>query len=80
MGGNALIGANGLEMKKPTGTRLGSAVRAAFNLCSETSPMGKEKHSTNHFLRDMILGAQDGLVEMLGITLGVVAASWRTAL
>lgn len=42
--------------------------------------MGKEKHSTNNSLRDMILGAQDGLVEMLGITLGVVAASWRTAL
>ena len=42
--------------------------------------MGKEKHSPNHSLRDMILGADDGLVEMLGITLGVVAASWRTAL
>jgi len=80
MGGNALIGANSLEMKKPTGTRLGSVVRAAFSICSVRSPMGKEKHSPNHSLRDMILGADDGLVEMLGITLGVVAASWRTAL
>src|SRR5437763_8944094 len=36
--------------------------------------IGKEKHSTNNSLRDVILGGQDGLVNMLGIALGVVAA------
>jgi predicted membrane protein (TIGR00267 family) len=40
--------------------------------------IGKEKHSTNNSLRDVILGGQDGLVNMLGIVLGVVAAGGST--
>ena len=40
--------------------------------------IGKEKHSTNNSLRDVILGGQDGLVNMLGIALGVVAAGGST--
>ena len=37
-----------------------------------------EQHSTNNSLRDVILGGQDGLVNMLGIALGVVAAGGST--
>src|SRR5207302_9075240 len=59
-------------MKAPISTRLGRAVRAVDP--STQSPMiGKEKHSTNNSLRDVILGGQDGLVNMLGIALGVIA-------
>lgn len=67
-----MIEAKPLEMQKAT-TRLGRAVRASVG--GRESPMiGKEKHSTNNFLRDVILGGQDGLVNMLGIALGVIAA------
>ena len=37
-----------------------------------------EQHKTNNSLRDVILGGQDGLVNMLGIALGVVAAGGST--
>lgn len=58
-------------MKKKNTTRLGRAVRAAVD--DGRDPMiGKEKHSTNNSLRDVILGGQDGLVNMLGIALGVL--------
>src|SRR5437868_13775365 len=64
-------------MKAPILTRLGRAVRAVDP--STQSPMiGKERHSTNNSLRDVILGGQDGLVNMLGIVLGVVAAGVST--
>src|SRR5260370_1903803 len=64
-------------MKKKNTTRLGRAVRAAVD--DGRGPMiGKEKHSTNNSLRDVILGGQDGLVNMLGIALGVVAAGGST--
>ncbi|MDT4965335.1 MAG: vacuolar iron transporter family protein [Acidobacteriota bacterium] len=57
-------------------TPLGRAVRASVD---PDSPMiGKEQHSTNNSLRDVILGGQDGLVNMLGIALGVVAAGGST--
>src|SRR2546423_11023062 len=55
-------------------TALGSAVRASFDARLQRPMIGKEKHSTNNSLRDVILGGQDGLVNMLGIALGVVAA------
>jgi len=35
---------------------------------------GHEQHRTKNSLRDVILGGQDGLVNMLGIALGIVAA------
>jgi vacuolar iron transporter family protein len=66
------------EMKKPTTTRLGRAVRATVNRDVESPTIGKEKHGTNNSLRDVILGGQDGLVNMLGIALGVVAAGGST--
>ena len=64
-------------LKKKT-TRLGREVRASLNDNRETPMIGKEKHSTNNSLRDVILGGQDGLVNMLGIALGVVAAGGST--
>ena len=65
-------------MNKPPTTTLGSAVRAIVDRGGERPMIGKEKHSTNNSLRDVILGGQDGLVNMLGIALGVVAASGST--
>src|SRR3989442_577363 len=58
--------------KKPT-TRLGRAVRPSVDRSKSTLP-AHERHRTRNSLRDVILGGQDGLVNMLGIALGVVAA------
>ena len=65
-------------MKKKNTTRLGRAVRAAVGGGRDRTMIGKEKHGTNNSLRDVILGGQDGLVNMLGIALGVVAAGGST--
>ena len=65
-------------MNKTTTTALGSAVRATVDGARKSPMIGKEKHSTNNSLRDVILGGQDGLVNMLGIALGVVAAGGST--
>jgi VIT1/CCC1 family predicted Fe2+/Mn2+ transporter len=73
-----LIEAKSLEMNKTTATTLGSAVRASVDAGLQRPTIGKEKHSTNNSLRDVILGGQDGLVNMLGIALGVVAAGGST--
>jgi len=70
--------AKSIEVNKMTTTALGSAVRATFDRTVESPMIGKEKHSTNNSLRDVILGGQDGLVNMLGIALGVVAAGGST--
>src|SRR5437588_6649888 len=49
-------------------TRLGRAVRAT------TEGGGhREAHRRGNWLRDIILGGQDGLVNILGIILGVIA-------
>jgi predicted membrane protein (TIGR00267 family) len=61
-----------------TTTVLGSAVRATVTGVRQTPMIGKETHSTNNSLRDVILGGQDGLVNMLGIALGVIAAGGST--
>src|SRR5438105_2621097 len=76
--GEVLIGARPLQMKKKNTTRLVRAVRAAVDDGLDRPMIGKEKHSTNNSLRDVILGGQDGLVNMLGIALGVVAAGGST--
>jgi len=58
--------------KQPT-TRLGvSCVHCDDHYMKK--PAGHKKHRTKNSLRDVILGGQDGLVNMLGIALGVVAA------
>src|SRR5258705_11556984 len=59
-------------------TRLGRAVRASVDGGKGTPAPGHEHHSTTNSLRDVILGGQDGLVNMLGIALGVVAAGGST--
>src|SRR5947209_10457008 len=58
--------------KKPTTDR-GRAVRPSADRSKNTLP-AHEQHRTKNSLRDVILGGQDGLVNMLGIALGVVAA------
>jgi predicted membrane protein (TIGR00267 family) len=73
-----LIEAKSLEVNKTTTTALGSAVRATVDGVRKSPMIGKEKHGTNNSLRDVILGGQDGLVNMLGIALGVVAAGGST--
>lgn len=64
-------------MQKTSTTSLGRAVRASFGSDKNTLPV-REPRSTNNSLRDVILGGQDGLVNMLGIALGVVAAGGST--
>src|SRR5438094_6061108 len=70
--------AKSLELKPAITTPLGQAVHASLNDSRQMPMIGKEKHSTNNSLRDVILGGQDGLVNMLGIALGVVAAGGST--
>jgi predicted membrane protein (TIGR00267 family) len=53
------------------------AVRASVD-GDKKSLLTHEPHKTNNSLRDVILGGQDGLVNMLGIALGVVAAGGST--
>lgn len=66
------------EMQKTTTTALGRAVHETVDGGRESLMIGKENHSTSNSLRDVILGGQDGLVNMLGIALGVVAAGGST--
>ena len=73
-----MVETKSVETKPESATRLGRAVRAALDRSTQTPMIGKEKHSTNTSLRDVILGGQDGLVNMLGIALGVVAAGGST--
>src|SRR5690348_11036094 len=57
--------------KKPT-TRLGVSVQLSVKR-GMSRPGRHKPHRTKNSLRDVILGGQDGLVNMLGIALGVVA-------
>ena len=66
-----------LDLQTTLITRLGRAVRASVHRSKDTST-AHEQQSTNNSLRDVILGGQDGLVNMLGIALGVVAAGGST--
>ena len=54
-------------------TRLGRAVRATTDGAAVTSGQHRESHRAGNWLRDVILGGQDGLVNILGIILGVIA-------
>lgn len=53
---------------KRADTRLGRTVRATIG-----GVLHKEHHRKTNWLRDVILGGQDGLVNILGIILGVIA-------
>lgn len=44
-------------------------------IIKELAVTHKESHSKASWMRDVILGGQDGLVNVLGIVLGVSAAS-----
>jgi predicted membrane protein (TIGR00267 family) len=52
--------------------RLGRTVRATAHGAMTAVPHRERHHQTN-WLRDVILGGQDGLVNILGIILGVIA-------
>jgi vacuolar iron transporter family protein len=56
-------------------TRLARAVHAAHGPTSTgtAQPQHQEEHRQSNWLRDVILGGQDGLVNILGIILGVIA-------
>jgi vacuolar iron transporter family protein len=54
-------------------TQPGRAVRLSGD-GRKRSPLLRHENRSNHSLRDVILGGQDGLVNMLGIALGLVAA------
>src|SRR5438445_4098555 len=54
-------------------TRLGRTVRATFATAVATTSQHRERHRKTNWLRDVILGGQDGLVNILGIILGVIA-------
>src|SRR6266567_3141056 len=56
---------------------LGRAVQTAVD-DGQTAPSHAEEHGGGNSLRDVILGGQDGLVNMLGIALGVVSAGGST--
>ena len=56
-------------------TPLVRAVRATVGGRNRVRQPRLQHDSANNSLRDIILGGQDGLVNMLGIALGVVAAS-----
>src|SRR5438045_5428159 len=55
-------------------TRLGRAVRATTLGAAAAARPHREAHRQGNWLRDVILGGQDGLVNILGIILGVIAA------
>src|SRR5438309_11713238 len=54
-------------------TRLGRTVRATVATAVAASSSHRERHRKTNWLRDVILGGQDGLVNILGIILGVIA-------
>jgi VIT1/CCC1 family predicted Fe2+/Mn2+ transporter len=62
-----------LDRRKHAETRLGRTVRATLATAVATSSRHRERHRQTNWLRDVILGGQDGLVNILGIILGVIA-------
>ncbi len=60
-----------------SGSRLGQAVRA-MAARTPTVRTHREHHRRGNSLRDVILGGQDGLVNILGIILGVIAGGGST--
>jgi len=62
--------------ERPPATRLGRVIRAQTTALG--IPPHRERHRKTNWLRDVILGGQDGLVNILGIILGVIAADGST--
>ncbi len=61
------------ELDSRGATRLGRAVRATTDGAGVAAGQHRERHRQSNWLRDVILGGQDGLVNILGIILGVIA-------
>jgi len=61
------------DLDRRAGTRLGRAVRATTDGAASGALRHREGHRQSNWLRDVILGGQDGLVNILGIILGVIA-------
>ena len=59
-------------------TRLGRAVQGAVDPAALAAAAHREGHGQTNWLRDVILGGQDGLVNILGIILGVIAGGGST--
>jgi vacuolar iron transporter family protein len=59
-------------------TRLGRAVLTSDST-GTAEPQHREEHRQANWLRDVILGGQDGLVNILGIVLGVIAGGGSRA-
>jgi predicted membrane protein (TIGR00267 family) len=68
-----------LDRRKRAETRLGRTVRATLATAVATSSRHRERHRQTNWLRDVILGGQDGLVNILGIILGVIAGGGSNA-
>ena len=56
-----------------------SAPFTALARAAGTAPRHREQHRQVNWLRDVILGGQDGLVNILGIILGVIAGGGSQA-
>jgi predicted membrane protein (TIGR00267 family) len=61
------------EPERRPATRLGRVVRATADRTGIGAARRRETHRRANWLRDVILGGQDGLVNILGIILGVIA-------
>src|SRR5213594_2467488 len=62
-----------VDSDRRSAPRLGRAVRATAERTAITAGRHREGHRQTNWLRDVILGGQDGLVNILGIILGVIA-------
>ena len=60
-------------------TRLGRAVHVVHGAAGLDASQHREEHRQVNWLRDVILGGQDGLVNILGIILGVIAGGGSKA-
>src|SRR2546428_6342960 len=67
-----------VDSDRRSATRLGRAVRATAERAAITAGRHREQHRQTNWLRDVILGGQDGLVNILGIILGVIAGGGST--
>ncbi len=61
------------DPERRAATRLGRAVQATADGAAIATRGHREGHRPTNWLRDVILGGQDGLVNILGIILGVIA-------
>jgi hypothetical protein len=61
------------EPERRPATRLGRVVRTTAEGAVIGAAPHREAHRQTNWLRDVILGGQDGRVNILGIILGVIA-------